>query len=336
MFFEVDQLDFTGAQDCFDLLLVLDAPLAPEILFTPPVLRLNCVPLVNLFSQRIDPITLDHTEYEYKLMGDRDNHRYCEIYALESLESIRQDGSPRPIAPYFAMDDFQRLEQQDYFYVARRERSQGANIAGSEIFVSFLDSRFDLTQLVDEVIGGRALCTNRRLPEQILAGGAMYLEGPGPVAKIVALTKPTPHQISSEIGTRPWSLVSQLALNHLSLADGPQAMTALKDILRLHVGPLKTQGMKQIDGLLSLRCEPITRHIRKDGWRGFVRGNRIHLEMDRHQFEGASPVLFCAVLRHFFTLYATVNNLIEVSLDTQDIKGNPDKWQPLAGARPVL
>jgi len=46
--------------------------------------------------------------------------------------------------------------------------------------------------------------------------------------------------------------------------------------------------------------------------------------------------LFCAVLRYFFTLYATVNNLIEVSLDTQDIKGNPDKWQPLAGVRPVL
>ena len=340
LFFDVDQIgqhDFTGAQNFFDLLFVLDSPLEKQLAFEPTALRLNCVPLINLFSQRIDPVALDHTEYEYHLLGDLENHRYCEIYAIEALESITPNGSPRPIAPYFAMDDFQRLEEQDYFYVARRELSQGSNISGSELFVSFLDQKFDLTQLRDEVVGGRALCTNRRLPEQLMSGSPMHLEGAGPVAKIAVLSKPTPHFTPAQIGERPWMLVSQLALNHLSLAGNSDALAALKDILRLHLGSNAIAGHKQIDAISNTHCRPIMRHVRNaDGWRGFVRGTALSLEMDRLQFVEASPVLFCSVLRHFFCLYATVNNLVEVSLETQDLKGTPKQWPPQAGAKPVL
>lgn len=336
LFFEVEKLDFTAAQDHFDLLFLLDTPIDKPLQLTPNVLRLNCVPLVNLFSQRIDPIALDHTEYEYRLQGDLGNHRYCEIYAIEKLESIRPDGSPRPITPYFAMDNFQRMEQQDYFYVTRRERSRAANVAGSEMFVSFLDTAFDMTLPVDEVIGGRALCTNRNLPEQMMAGATMYLEGPGPVTKIVSLGKPTPHGTPDQIGARPWALVSQLALNHLSLADGPNAIAALKDILRLHAVANKMSGLSQIDAITGLTCRPVMRPMVKDGWRGFVRGSHVQLEMNRSQFNDSNPVLFCSVLRQFFTLYATVNSLIEVSLKTQGIKEEQTQWQPLSGARTVL
>lgn len=344
MFFEVSQIgtqDFTGAQDHFDVLFLLDAPFDDNLVFPSAVLRLNCVPLVNLFSRRIDPISLDYTEYEYHLLGDLENHRYCEISAIEALESITPDGIPRPIAPYFAMDSFQGLEHQDYFYVTRRIKSQSTNIAGSELFVSFLDEQFDLTQLRDEVIGGRALCTNRRLPEQLMSGTPMQLEGPGPITKIRALSKPTPHFTAALVGERPWTLVSQLALNHLSLANDPK-LGALKDILRLHAGSNSTAANKQIDGITSLHTRPIMRHVNNaDGWRGFVRGSELCIEMDRSQFEENSPVLFCSVLRHFLCLYATVNNLVEVNLATRDIKGVQSQggikqWQPLRGAKPVL
>lgn len=335
LFFEVEKLDLTGAQDSFELLFLLDMPADKTLAFTPQALRLNCVPLVNLFSQRIDPMALDHTQYEYRLQADLENHRHCEIYALQALESIRPDGSRRPIVPYFAMDDFQRMEQQDYFYIARRERSQAAGVAGSEVYVSFLDAQFDIAQPADETIGGKALCTNRRLPEKLMAGSRLYLEGAGPVKDIRVLNRPTPHQTPAQIGARPWALVSQLALNHLSLSDRPEALAALKDILLLHAGPNKKRALKQIDGISAMRCRGVVRHVGKDGWRGFVRGSHVRLEMDRNHFDDASPVLFCSVLRHFFALYATVNMLVEVSLETQDIKGN-QQWQPLAGARTVL
>jgi len=335
MFFEVGKIDFNGVCDEFDLLFVLDSDLQQYGSFNPAAMRLNCVPLINLYPQRLNPLKLDHRQHEYHLLGDLENHRYCEIYAIEMLESSSPRTGTREIAPYFAVDQSDRLAQQDYFYTTRREASLGAGVAGSEVFISFLDEQFNTTQLVDEVVGGRALCTNRRLPEQINSGAALYLEGPGSVA-ITALSKPTPHQNPPCIGARPWALVSQLSLNHLSLADSPEALSALKDILRLHLGPNAGNGLRQIDGLRGLHCHSIMRHRHVDGWRGFVRGHDVRLHVDQHCFEDGSAVLFCAVLRHFLRSYATVNQLVEVSLEMNNLTGEQKQWPPLAGVQAVL
>jgi type VI secretion system protein ImpG len=343
MFFDVEGLDFRLAGDTFDLLLLLDMPMPKGMRFSSRLLRLNCVPLVNLFAQRIDPLALDHTHYEYRLVGDVGNHQTCELHTLKELESVRPDGSMRPIVPHFSVDQFERLAHHDYFYVTRRERSLAAGVAGSELYVSFLDKRFDLTQLPDEVVTGKALCTNRRLPEKLTAGHPMQLEGPGPVTVLKVLSRPTPHQTPAEVGSRPWLLVSQLTLNHLSLSDEDgSALKALKEILLLHAGPDKRRALRQVDGIRNLQCRPMVRQVGADGWRGFARGLQITLEMDRHDFQNASPVLFCSVLRRFLAQYATVNTPVEVHLRTHDLdQSNPindskASWPPLSGARPVL
>jgi type VI secretion system protein ImpG len=337
LFFEITQLDeinLTGIENTFDLLFVLDAPYDAMQVFSKKTLLLNCVPLVNLFSQRIDPLDLNHTEYEYHLMGDLKNHRYCEIVAIEELESISSKGGPRPIAPYFAMDNFRRLEQQDYFYITRRQ--QALDVEGTELFVSFLDQQFSLGNLVDEVVVGRALCTNRRLPERLMSGNTLQLEGAGPVTGVRALSKPTPYHNTENIGQRPWALVSGLSLNHLSLSDGPVALRALKDILRLHLGSNPGRGQTQIDAIENLRSRNIMRQVGQDGWRGFVRGSELTLTMDGAAFRTGSPVLFCSVLRHFLRSYASVNHLIELQLETNDIKGPQKQWQPLTGTTIAL
>ena len=339
LFFEIgqlDTLDFSAVDQYFDLLLILDTPYEAALNISASSLYLNCVPLVNLFSQRIDPITLSHNDYEYHLMGDLKNHRYCEIYAIEQLESLSSDGKPRPIAPYFAMDNFEHLEHQDYFYLARRQSATALHVSGSEMFVSFLDRQFNLSQLTDEVVGGRALCTNRRLPERLMSGSVMHLEGAGPVTAVRALTKPTPHHNAAQIGNRPWSLVSQLALNHLSLDGGPVALSALKDILRLHLGANKDSGRKQIDAIAELRSRSIMRHIGQDGWRGFVRGSELTVVIEPLDFGAGSTVLFCSVLRQFMRMYASVNHLVEVNLETRNIKGSQKQWPAQSGVAIAL
>ncbi|HTH74967.1 MAG TPA: type VI secretion system baseplate subunit TssF [Trinickia sp.] len=338
-FFEIDQLDqldFSAVNDYFDLILVLDRPFQPMMHFDAASLQLNCVPLVNLFSQRIDPIALSHSDYEYRMTGDLKNHRYCEIHSIEELESISSEGKPRPLAPYFAMDNVRRMEEQDYFYLCRRVPATALHVAGSEMFVSFLDRQFNLSQLTDEVVGGRALCTNRRLPERLMSGSPLHLEGAGPVLRIRALTKPTPHHTPPQIGNRPWSLVSQLALNHLSLDGGPIALGALKDILRLHVGPNQESGWKQIDAIKALRSRSIARHVGKDAWRGFVRGCELTVVMEPSDIGASSAVLFCSVLRHFLRGYASVNHLVEVALETSSLKGSPKQWRASAGTAIAL
>lgn len=336
LFFETEPLDVTDLERGFDLFFHFDAPVAPERQLTGRALRLNCVPLVNLYPQRIDPLALDHTQYEYRLRADVQGHEHCEIYALQELTSVKPDGTLRQLRPYFEMEGALPAQPQDFFYAVRRQQDQLGEVAGTEVFISFLDNRAEPTPPPSEVIGGRALCTNRRLPEQMVAGQALALEGPGPVRNLELVGKPSPHDTPSLVGSRPWMMASQLALNHLSLAEGPQALAALKTLLRAHVGPSQVTGIRQIDGIRLLQCRPVLRPLVREGLRALAHALHVRLTLDRTQFESGGVVLFASVLRHFLAAYASVNTLLEVSVATSDARHDLVQWPALCGAEVVL
>jgi type VI secretion system protein ImpG len=336
LFLEIGHLNLGPMQARAELQFLLRAPVEQREVLPTAALRLNCVPLANLFVQHIEPLSVDHTEMEYRLVADQEQHRHYEIYALEELYSIRADGSLRTIAPYFSTEELQDTMRPDYFYLGRRERSEATDVPGGEYYVSFLDEQLDLTILKDEVIGGTALCTNRRLPEQLRVGTELLFEGGGPKVSIATLSKATPHHMPAQIGQRPWQLVSQLALSRLSLAEGPSARNALKQILGLHVGPRRILGLRQIDGIQELACRTLMRFRHFEGRRAFVRTTQVHVKLDRHAFPSASPVLFWTVLRHFFALYATVNQLVECGFTTGDLEADDSEWQPLGGSQWIV
>lgn len=334
LFFEVAGLDLEGADKEFELLFLLDTPPSRHNTLDSGLLRLNSLPLINLYPQRIEPFVLDQQHYEYRITGDEQNHRFCEIYSLEELVSIRPERTPRPIAPYFSLDDFQQMGKLDYFYASRREVNQTGAVHGTETYVSFLDPEFDVIQPAEEMIGGTALCTNRRLPSQLLIGSLLHLEGAGPVATLKVASKPTPNQPPQMVGDRPWALVSQLCMNHLSLVDGKQGPPVLKNMLRLHVGPASLTGHRQIDGLHRLQSRRIQKRMpRREAWRGFVDCLQVRLQVDLGHFEGGSAVLFGSVLHHFLALYAEVNTVVELILESSDRRGELKSWQPLTGAQ---
>lgn len=336
LFFDIASLQLEIADQTVDLLFMLDVPPNPSWRLKPAMLLTNCVPLVNLYSQRIDPLGLDHSQFEYRLTGDATQHANCEIYRIDRLHAVRAGAAPRALVPYFSMDAFQHVEGQDYFYITRREGSKRPRIGGTELYVSFLDAQFELTDPADDVIGGSALCTNRRMPERLRIGDRLQIEGAAPITAMRVLGKPTAHQTPPTTGARPWLLVSQLALNHLSLSSGAHALAALKDILRLHVGPSSTLGHRAIDGILSLETRPLVRWRGEGGQRGYVQGIEIDLTLDHTRFEESSAVLFSAVLRHFFALYAAVNTVVQVRLRMPNVKGVVKEWPPLAGNQVLL
>ncbi|RDS79931.1 type VI secretion system baseplate subunit TssF [Dyella monticola] len=334
LFFEVAGMDLTGIDKEFELLFLLDIPPSKHNTPDSELLRLNCLPMINLYPQRIEPFVLDQHHYEYRIIGDEQLHRFCEIYRLQELVSIRPDRSPRPIAPYFSLDDFQEMDKLDYFYATRREVNQTGAVHGTETYVSFLDPDFDVTLPPEEMIGGMALCTNRRLPSQLLVGSVLYLEGAGPVTKLRVCSKPTPHTPPQMLGDKPWALVSQLCLNHLSLVDGQQGPPILKNMLRLHVGPASLTGARQIDGLRELTTRRIQKRVpRREAWRGFVDCLQVRVKVDTGHFEGGSAVLFGSVLHRFLSLYAEVNTVVELILEPSDRVGELKTWEPLTGAQ---
>lgn len=336
LFFEISGLDLRGASDRIDLLFLLKSGVDKSMQLTPGTMRLNCVPLVNLFAHRLEPIALDHCHYEYRLAANHQANAHTEIYRVESLEANAPGEGTRAISPYFSFEGAGRATAPRYFYIARRAESTHPGVPGTDTYVSFLDLDLKPCLPAGEVVGGRVTCTNRRHVEQLRLGDRLRVDGPAPVRVAHVVSKPTPYQPPKLVGDRPWALVSQLLLNHLSLSSGTQALPALKQLLRVQLGPANHFGVKQIDALCKLDVKPMLRPMDIGGRRTLVDGWGITVTVDAARFDGGSPLLFGEVLSRFFGLYASTNTMTQLSLETLDDKGRVMSWPPRIGAQTVL
>jgi type VI secretion system protein ImpG len=139
-------------------------------------------------------------------------------------------------------------------------------------------------------------------------------------------------------GESPWSLISHLSLNYLSIMDRDpqQGATALREILGLYGGSQQdSAASKQIEGLRSIRVHPVTRRLPMPGPIAFGRGLRIELEVNELAFHGSSPFLLGAVLEQFFAGYASINSFTETVLHGSG-RGEIMRWSARCGDRAIL
>ena len=133
-----------------------------------------------------------------------------------------------------------------------------------------------------------------------------------------------------------WRLVSQLAINHLSISTGDAAITALKETLRLYAGYTTRQVFPEINALEGLKVRQSTRRMGGEAWRGFVNGLHITLTVNERSCTGGSIFLLASVLRNFFALQTTMNSFVEVQLNSVQRQGEWMKWKPLHGDQIIL
>ena len=213
--------------------------------------------------------------------------------------------------------------------------------AGSEVFVSLVDAkaapyRTELKQLAIET-----LCTNRDLPLHMPVGQGrtdFVMDEGAPAVEAVRCvrtrTYPRPSQAEGETA---WRVVSHMALNYLSLADTDQqeGAVALRDLLRLYGDTSQAHIRKQIDGLKSVVCRPITRRVSTPGPITFARGLEATVIFDEAGFEGAGVFVLGAVLAHFFAKYVSMNSFVETVIRTTD-GGEVMRWPMRIGTRHLL
>ena len=228
-----------------------------------------------------------------------------------------------------------------------------SSYAGTDLFLSIVDSDMapcspDLRQL-----GIRALCTNRHLPIQMAKGvgrtdftmdlGAPYsairiLHGPTLPRASMVLAGQDPANPNIASGRFAWRLISHLSLNYLSLLDsgeGTSGAEGLREILRLYAGANDRQAIKQIDGLRSVKHRAIVRRVDAPGPITFARGLEITLQFDETAFEGQGVFVLGAVLEQFLARHVALNSLTETVITTQQRK-EIMPWPAQMGRRQIL
>ncbi|PWC54497.1 type VI secretion system baseplate subunit TssF [Azospirillum sp. TSO22-1] len=336
LFLDIDGLgDFGDGQEA-ELLFLLSEPPKRTLSIDAGTFRLNCAPIVNLFRTTTEPVRLDQTQVDYRLLPDSYRERSTEIHSIlkVSASSAYEDDS-RSFQPFYSFDHGAVREDARAFWIARRQPTGRADLPGTDMVLSFLDLDFKPTRPPAQVVFAHTLCTNRGVAEQMPAGARLDIEVDAPLSGIACLTKPT-RQLTPPLGGQTlWRLVSHLSLNHLSL-DGEAGLAALREILRLYAAFADATVDSQVAGLSDLSCGGVVRRVGNEAWRGFCRGTEVRLELDEERFVGSHPFLLASVLNRFFGLYAAVNSFTQLVLTSRQRHGIWKTWPPLAGDRPVL
>jgi type VI secretion system protein ImpG len=134
--------------------------------------RLGCVPIVNLFEQIAEPIQLNQSKFEYRVVADVQNQLGKEVYSVDSVTST--DPTTSTATEYFPFYRFDhgaaRGSRQAFWYASRRPPA-AENDRGTEVYLNLVDRAFDPRQPAVSTLIVRATCTNRDLPNQLQHAG---------------------------------------------------------------------------------------------------------------------------------------------------------------------
>lgn len=328
-----------GAGSELEILIYLDElPAELERVVDRANLALGCVPAINLFSRRCEPIDLDWSRTEYPVLPDRAMPRGMEVWSIEDVRETRLDGSSSEWRRLFRRGMSEAdVEQPGYLPVVRPAANR---IGGTETLLAVDVPGFDPATAPRSRLSVQALCTNRDLPSALPFGrGHPELKAdkglPGDV-KIFPLSPPTPTLRPPPRGQRAWQLISHLSLSHLALAGGAAGAEALRDILRIYDLRNTAETRAAIAALVSVTAKDGTARLPGVRPGVFCRGLDVNLTFAPQAWRSGGLFLLSSVLEQFLRLHAMVNSFVRT---TAMLQGHPDpvaRWPARSGTRDLL
>ncbi|GHC69522.1 type VI secretion system baseplate subunit TssF [Limoniibacter endophyticus] len=293
---------------------------------------LHAAPVINLFEQACEPLVLDGTRTEYRLLPDARRQKTREIHAVQRVVLSGHERPEEVSQPFFGRTQRAGSYSSVFWQLSRRfDPSDGT----SDIDIAFIDRGRTPASALQAVASIDALCMNRDLPEKLpFGGGHPHLKlasGNESVANVKALMAPTPSVRMNDPDGRHWRLMSHLNLNHLSLFDNDGA--ALKDMLSLYAFRDMPETRQLVEAIIRVDAKSSTARLAHGG---MVSGTDVRLEFDPAAIDRASAYLFASVLDRFFALYASINSFTRL---TATLKGHSRpiaSWPARAAMRPLL
>lgn len=303
---------------------------------------LGCTPAVNLFPQIADPVTLDQTRYEYRIIPDGRRTGALEIYSVDAVNAANAQGQKFEYTPFYGLRHRHTEKNHGTWWLEKRIsviEGENRNEEASEVHLALVDLDHSPTLPKDEVLHLRLTCFNRNLPAKLPAGNLQprlhLVEGDAPVSSIHCLVQPTPTLRPPLRQRAHWRLLSHLKLNHLSLTADPSG-DALKEILRLYDFRDSDSTRKLIESIRVIHTQPIMAPMHIQRSTALCRGTQVDIEFDPRLIAGGSAFLFASVLERFLALYCSLNSFTRLIARISNTDGELKRWPPRAGEQVLL
>lgn len=311
--------------------------------------ELFCTPVVNLFEKRTDRVPVSGRFPEYHVVVDRTRPLDYEVFAITSVTGYGADSNEEQAFQPFYLSRDMDAEPAGYYTVHRtprmlseKERKFGklSSYGGSEVYVSLVDDDGGPSQTGLQQLAMKALCTNRHLPLSMNRsdGSADFaVEFNGPVRAARCLAGPTPPRATFAAGNQSWRLISQLTLNYFSLTDTSEkaGAEALRELLNLYIDPHDRHMSRQVEGIRSVKSQPVLRRMDTPGVITFGRGIEVTVVFDEDAFAGSGIFVLGMVLEHFFARLVSLNSFTETVIRSRQ-RGEIIRWPARLGKKAIL
>ncbi|HEY0488177.1 MAG TPA: type VI secretion system baseplate subunit TssF [Telluria sp.] len=277
---------------------------------------LGCTPVVNLFRQRGEPIRLTHAAASYPVLADARRAFAFDVHSIDSVSLVRQTPQGESIVqfrPFYSLQHGQTPEERGHYWVMRRDDTLAESSPGYETQISIVDIDFDPAAIETDTLSIELTCTNRDLPASLAYGqhgGDLFIEGGSNVRDISFLRKPTASTRFERGQGAHWRLISHLALNHLSLADG--GLDAFREMLALYDLPRSPSSQRQIGGIAAIAHKAANAWLPGNPFACLVRGVEVRLTIDEEAFVGSGIHAFAHIIERFLGLYVHANSFTQL------------------------
>ncbi len=292
---------------------------------------LNCTPIINLFAQRAEPITMTRSRSEYAIVPDTRRHATREVYSIDYISIADRTGLGRVAAPLFG-----RPIGQDgltlHWQLRRRREVEGDG--GTDARLAIVDAAEHAESFTDSVLTAETTCTNRDLVSRLPYGGGQPIlatpRNSGDSSRFIALTAFTPTlRLASDEGLL-WRLLSHLKLGHLSLVDGNGGPDAFREMMRLYDYRDAPETRALVDAISSVESRRSTARVAGSG---VARGLDITVEMDTRRIEPGVAFLFGQALDRFLGLYVNLNSFTRLTIRLKGVSRPLKTWPPRSGEK---
>lgn len=343
LFFEIENLStkvLMGAGRKLDIFLYLNNTAQElERNLSADSFALGCVPTVNLFAQRAEPIRLEETNTEYHIVPDSRRPDALEIYSVDEVTATSQMGEATKFEPFFGLKHAGTTRGRTRFWHTA-QRPAGGRDPASETYLTLVDLDSNPSIPAEWVASVETTCFNRNLPGKLpFGGGHPYLkliqDSPA-IDSLQCLTAPTPTLRLPSRNEGAWRLVSHLTLNHLSLADSEHGAEGLREMLRLYDFRDAPETRALIDSVLNVRAARSVARPPDAAMGALCRGLEVTIEFDDRRQSGAGIFLLAAILERFIAHYASINTYTRLTARLKGRQGEYRKWPARAGDQQLL
>ncbi|WP_122612997.1 type VI secretion system baseplate subunit TssF [Pseudomonas viridiflava] len=309
----LEQLVIAPGTAWFELEVVLREAWPADLELTNEHIRLNAVPVINLFALESDPLNLAPLQTDYLLRPMRLQDGHTEIYSVDWVTASKKDERHDyvPFSSFRHKGGMLRDEAPErYFHTRLKRAANGLH----DTWLVLGGEGFDKDRLIaSESLSLRLTGTHGQLPRKALQSTLLdtAVQSTQAGLRVRNLCAPTPPCYPPNRDRFHWRVLSHLGSNFLPMLDNAEV---LRGTLALYDWTGSELNRRRLAAIVDVR-----HHLAQRFEKGFLlRGVDIEITLDADGFSGEGDIsLFGEMLNRFFALYADIHLYTQLTLILQ-------------------